>query len=372
VSFTFGIVLFFVGLLLVILIHELGHFTVARAFGFKVEEYFVGFGPKLWSTRRGEIEYGVKALPLGGYVKIAGMNPYQPVPPEDLPRAYGSKPRWQRALVIFAGPGVHLVIAAVLFGAYFYVSGDYATATPVVSEVVHELNGHVSPAWEAGLRVDDRIVGVGAIRTPNLQELGTYTTEHVGDPVEFTVIRDGETMRFTITPEAATDAAGGTIGRVGIVLDAQDPGPVGPATAATRGITEVGTAAAESVGQIGKVFGPEGIARVTKLVFTDAERRAEDPASVVGIGRAVGQTGAAGDWATILYFLGIVTVFIGLVNLMPLPPFDGGHLAVLLIEKVRGKTIDQRRVIPVAVAVMGFFIVFVALTMIADLTKPAT
>jgi membrane-associated protease RseP (regulator of RpoE activity) len=371
-SFTVGIVLFFVGLLLVILIHELGHFTVARAFGFKVEEYFVGFGPKLWSTRRGEIEYGVKALPLGGYVKITGMNPYQAVSPQDLPRAYGSKPRWQRALVIVAGPGVHLLIAAVLFGAYFYVSGDYSTATPVISSVAHELNGHVSPAWEAGLRVGDRIVGVGDIRSPNMQELGTYTTEHVGEPVQFTVIRDGETTRLTITPEAATDAVGETIGRVGIVLDAQDPGAVGPVGAVTRGVEEVGSAAVESVGQIGKVFGPEGITRVTKLVFTDSGRRAEDPASVVGIGQAVGRTGAAGDWATILYFLGFVTVFIGLVNLMPLPPFDGGHLAVLLIEKIRGKTIDQRRVIPVAVAVMGFFIVFVTLTMIADLTKPAT
>ncbi|MBA3690027.1 MAG: RIP metalloprotease [Actinobacteria bacterium] len=371
-SFTLGIVAFFVGLLLVILIHELGHFTVARAFGFKVEEYFVGFGPKLWSTRRGEIEYGVKALPLGGYVKIAGMNPYQPVAPEDLPRAYGSKPRWQRALVIFAGPGIHLVIAAVLFGAYFLVSGDYSTATPVVSQVAATLNGHVSPASEAGLRVGDRIVRVGDLDTPNLPELGDYTTAHVGEPVEFTVIRDGESVRLTITPEEATDPAGGSIGRVGIVLDAEDPGSVGPVTAATSGVKEVGSATAESFGQIGKVFGPEGIGRVTRLVFTDAERRVEDPTSVVGIGRAVGKTGAAGDWSTILYFLGFVTVFIGLVNLMPLPPFDGGHLAVLLIEKIRGRTIDQRRIIPVAVAVMGFFIVFVALTMIADLTKPAT
>ena len=118
-SFTVGIIAFFVGLLVVILLHELAHYGVARYFDFKVEEYFVGFGPRLWSTTRGGIEYGVKALPLGGYVKIAGMNPYQPVAPEDLPRAYGSKPRWQRALVIAAGPGVHLLIAAVLFAMSF-------------------------------------------------------------------------------------------------------------------------------------------------------------------------------------------------------------------------------------------------------------
>jgi RIP metalloprotease RseP len=260
----------------------------------------------------------------------------------------------------------------VLFAMSFYVGGDYSVATPVVSQVAVKLNGHPSPASEAGLQVGDRIVAVGDLQTPNLEELGAYTTAHVGSSASFTVLRDGERLTFTVTPEPAKDDLGETIGRVGIVLNAEDPGPVGIPSALAQGVGEVGTSVVDSVGQIGKVFGPEGISRVTRLVFTDEQRAPQDPASVVGIGRAVGQTGAAGDWATILYFLGFVTVFIGLVNLMPLPPFDGGHLAVLLIERIRGKTIDQRRVIPVAVAVMGFFVVFVALTMIADLTKPLT
>ena len=370
--FALGVLLFALTMLVVIMLHELGHYTVARLFGFKIEEYFLGFGPKVWSTRRGEIEYGVKALPLGGYVKIAGMNPYQPVAPEDLPRAYGSKPRWQRALVIFAGPGVHFLIAAVLFGASFLVSGDYSTATPVITEVVAQLNGHTSPAKEAGLRAGDRIVGVDDLQTPNLDEFSDYVTAHVGDPVRFTVLRGGEPVSITVEPEQDENDVGEQIGRVGILLTPEDPGPVGLVSATTQGVGEVGRATAESIGQIGKVFGPEGIGRVTKLVFTDEERAPQDPASVVGISRAVGQTGAAGDWGAILYFLGFVTVFVGLVNLMPLPPFDGGHLAVLLIEKIRGKAIDQRRVIPVAVAVMGFFVIFVALTMIADLAKPLT
>jgi RIP metalloprotease RseP len=300
------------------------------------------------------------------------MNPYQPVAPEDLPRAYGSKPRWQRALVIAAGPGVHFVIAAILFGASFYVGGDYSVAKPVVSQVAGELNGHPSPAKVAGLEVGDRIVQVGDVSNPNLTELGVYTTSHVGEPILFTVVRDGERLSFTITPEPAKNEMGEPIGRVGILVDAVDPGPIGLLSASVRGVGEVGTTSAQSIGQIGKVFGPEGISRVTKLVFTDATRAPQDPASVVGISRAVGQTGAEGDWAGILYFLGFVTVFIGLVNLMPLPPFDGGHIAVLLIEKIRGKTIDQRRVIPVAVAVMGFLVVFVTLTVIADLSKPLT
>src|SRR2546422_11489840 len=106
-----GIGLFVVAVLLVIMVHESGHFFLAKAFGIKVEEFFIGFGPKLWSFRRGETEYGVKAIPAGGYVRIAGMNPYQEPTPEEYPRTFGAKPIWQRALVIFAGPATHFVIA---------------------------------------------------------------------------------------------------------------------------------------------------------------------------------------------------------------------------------------------------------------------
>src|SRR5438094_2595001 len=113
--FTLTIVGFVIGLFAIVMIHEFGHYLAARAYGFRVLEYFVGFGPKLWSFRRNGIEYGVKAIPAGGYVKIAGMNPYETVSPEDLPRSYGAKPKWQRALVILAGPATHLVVGILLF-----------------------------------------------------------------------------------------------------------------------------------------------------------------------------------------------------------------------------------------------------------------
>src|SRR3989449_7232067 len=109
-----GIGLFVVAVLLVIMVHESGHFFLAKAFGIKVEEFFVGFGPRLWSFRRGETEYGVKALPLGGYVRIAGMNPFQDVPEEEKPRTFRSKPPWQRAVVILAGPVPPFLIAILL------------------------------------------------------------------------------------------------------------------------------------------------------------------------------------------------------------------------------------------------------------------
>ncbi len=144
-SGTVAIVVFFTGLLFIILIHEAGHYLVARAYGFKVEEYFVGFGPKIWSFRRNDIEYGVKALPLGGYVKIAGMNPYEPVAPEDLHRSYGAKPIRQRALVILAGPGSHFIVAAILFASWLFFFGDPRTPTPYITSVETTLNGQVGP-----------------------------------------------------------------------------------------------------------------------------------------------------------------------------------------------------------------------------------
>ena len=365
-SGTVAIVVFFTGLLFIILIHEAGHYLVARAYGFKVEEYFVGFGPKIWSFRRNDIEYGVKALPLGGYVKIAGMNPYEPVAPEDLHRSYAAKPIRQRAMVILAGPGSHFIVAAILFASWLFFFGDPRTPTPYITAVETTLNGQVGPASAAGIEPGDRIVGVGDISDPTRDELLAYTTAHVNEPVDFTVERGGRTFTLVITPEPDT-IGGESIGRIGVTLG---PAKMGPIAALVGGVKEVGNAISESIHQITRVFGPSGIGRVFTLLFTDAQRNTQDPTSVVGIGQAVGQTGSSGDWGAVLYFLAFVTVFIGLINLLPLPPFDGGHLAVLLIEKIRGKALDMRKLIPVSAVVMSFFVVFVLATILLDLTKP--
>ncbi len=365
-SGTVAIVVFFSGLLCIILIHELGHYGAARAFGFKVEEYFVGFGPRIWSTHRNGIEYGVKALPVGGYVKIAGMNPYEEVSAEDLPRSYGAKPIWQRALVIGAGPGSHFIVAAVLFALWLGFFGDPRTPVPIIGSVETTLNGHQAPAAAAGLRAGDRIVGVGGVVNPTPEQLLRYTTGHVGQPVVFAIERAGRVLHLTMTPETAK-VGGRTIGRIGILLGPEKPGLLG---AVGGGVTEVGRSVVASFHQIARLFGPQGIGRVFTLLFTNAKRTTADPTSVVGIGRAVGATGSAGDWGTVLYFLAFVTVFIGLVNLVPLPPFDGGHLAVLAAEKIRGKKIDMRKLIPISAVVMAFFVVFVLATILLDITKP--
>lgn len=368
-----GQVAFFVALILVIVIHEAAHFGVARAFGIKVTEFFVGFGPRIWSTRRGDTEVGFKWIPAGGYVKIAGMNPYEQVAQEDLPRTYGAKPRWQRALVIVAGPATHFVLAFVAFALWLGLVGEPVERTPIIDEVEGSLEGSVSPAAAAGLEPGDAILAVDGMREVSRDDMVRYTTAHAGEPVVFTIGRDGQMLDVEIVP-VLSEVEGERIGRIGVTLAPgeiarETRGLVGAITGATdlTGNTVVG-----SVQGIARVFGPEGIGRLFDLVFTDAPRAEGDPASVVGVGQVAG-TIASGDTGSvwdIVYLFALVNVFVGLLNLLPVPPFDGGHLAVLAIERIRGRAVDMRKVIPVSAAVAAFFILFTVMVVYVDLVKP--
>ncbi|HEU4354533.1 MAG TPA: M50 family metallopeptidase [Actinomycetota bacterium] len=365
---TLGIVGLVVALIAVIVVHELAHFGVAKAFGIKVTEFFVGFGPRIWSTRRGETEYGVKGIPAGGYVKIAGMNPYETVAPEDLPRTFGAKPIWQRALVIVAGPATHFVLAFVLFTLWLGLVGEQVPNSPIVSVVAPTLGGEPSPASVAGLQAGDRIVRIGDIDDPLNDQVVAYTRDHVGEPIAFVVERDGQRIPVTIAPVPAT-VAGERVGRIGVLLDwaREERGVLGSITGgASLVVRSIGDIAAS----LGRVFGPEGIGRVAELVFTDAPRQSTDAGSLVAIGQVAGQTASAGNPADLLALFAFVNVVIGFLNLLPLPPFDGGHLAVLAIEKVRGKPVDMRKVVPVSLAVATFFIVLTVSFVYLDIVKP--
>jgi membrane-associated protease RseP (regulator of RpoE activity) len=369
-QFALGLLIFLPFLTVIISIHELAHFGVARHYGMKVTEYFIGFGPRIWSTRRGELEWGVKALPIGGYVKIAGMNPYEEIAPEDVDRTYGAKPAYQRALTIFAGPGSHFVVAAILFSLTFFFFGDFRSTVPVVGRVEPSLNGSTSPAADAGMQPGDVIVGIGDVRDPTQEQMRDLVTAAVkndpGSPIAVTVERDGQEIVLEIVPELDT-IEGVKMGRVGIVLGTER---IGLVPSVVAGVKEVGFAIEESIGQVGRVFGPQGIGRIVTLLTSDAPRDQQDATSVVGISQQVGATSSRGDWGTVLYFFAFVTVFIGLINLVPLPPFDGGHLAVVAYEKVMHRAVDMRKLIPVSAAVIAFFVIFVSATMFLDFAKP--
>jgi len=375
-----GALIFLPFLTVIIAIHELGHFISARMFGMKVTEYFVGFGPrKIWSRRKGELEYGVKPIFIGGYVKIAGMNPFEENPPEDTPRLYGSKPIWQRAITIVAGPATHFVVAAVIFAIWLAVFGDPRSAplTPLVIDGVEAtMNGDESPAAAAGILAGDRILRLGDVDEPTSEQLSEIVTAQVedrpGEPLEIVVDRRGERVTLSVVPELS-QVEGETRGRMGVIVGppAYDPEPLGVGPALVGGIRYVAISVEETRHQVARVFGPEGVGRVFGLLFNDEERRPDDAASIVGISQQVGViSGQSGAVANLLFLFGFVTVFVGLINLLPLPPFDGGHLATLLIEKVRGKAVDMRTLIPISAAVMAFFVLFVGATIVLDVTKP--
>ena len=356
-------------LLVVIPIHELGHLLVAKRFGFKIQEYFVGFGPRLWSTKRGETEYGIKAIPAGGYVKIAGMNPYETVAPEDLARAYGSKPIWQRALVILAGPLSHALVGAVLYFTLFVTYGDPNTELVVVGEVATTLDGATSPALEAGLQVGDVVTRVGDLADPTPDSLGHYVTryarEHPGEPLTYVIDRDGRSLTLEIVPRLVTEDEI-TKGRIGFTLGAEDLSI--PESVVVSG-EWVGRASANSVATIPKVF-TVGVGRTFSVLFTDEPRKATDVTSLVGVSRQIGDAGQRGDWALFLGFAAYVTIFIGVVNLIPLPPLDGGHILLLAWEKLTGRQADYRKLVPVSAAVIVFLSIFAIATVFLDITEP--
>lgn len=377
-----GLLIFLPFLTLVIAIHELGHFAFARRFGMKVTEYFIGFGPwKLWARRKGELEYGVKPIFIGGYVKIAGMNPFEEQPPEDTPRLYGSKPIWQRAITIFAGPASHFVVAALIFAVMLAIYGDPTAApqTPLVIEQVEAtLNGDASPAVEAGIEPGDRLVRLGDVADPTSEQMTAIVTAHVeadpGEPLAIVVDRDGARVELEVVPELAR-VEGQTRGRMGVIVSppVYEPEPLGVGAALVGGVELVGFSIEESFDQIRRVFGPEGVGRVFTLLFNDEERQPDDAASIVGISQQVGAiSGQSRAVENLLFLFGFVTVFVGLINLVPLPPFDGGHLLMLAIEKVRGRAVDMRTMIPISAAVMAFFVMFVGATIVLDVTKPIT
>jgi membrane-associated protease RseP (regulator of RpoE activity) len=364
-----GQVSFFIALIVVIVIHEGAHFAVARAFDIKVIEFFVGFGPRIWSKQRGETEVGFKWIPAGGYVKIAGMSPYEEIAPQDLPRTYGAKPRWQRALVIVAGPATHFVLAFLCFALWLGFVGEPITNSPELVRIERRLDGVTSPAAAAGLRPGDRVVRADGVDDPSTDQLTSIIQDHVGEPLTLLVERDGETMTVTVVP-VESEFGGEQIARIGVLLGGRERrGVLG---SITGGADLVVDNLVSTVQSIGRVFGPEGVGRVVQLVFTDAPRSDQDPASIVGVARVAGSIGSGntGNFWDILLLFGLVNVFVGFLNLLPLPPFDGGHLAVLLIEKIRGKPVDMRKVIPVSAAVAAFFIVFTIAVVYVDLVKP--
>ena len=384
-----GVWIFIVGILVVIMVHESGHFLVAKLFGFKATRFFLGFGPTLWSFQKGETEYGVKAIPAGGFVKIIGMSPYEEIAPEDEPRSYPNKPAWQRALLLLAGSATHWVVAFVILLVTAITLGFPGDdVNTVVSFVQQRTDGVTTAAAEGGFQVGDRFVAVGGRPVGEWAEIVEYIQARPNETGEFTIVRDGRemTIEVAINPAIfdgrelveATEPGGElreprrgerVAGFLGVsperIVDRY-----GPIEGTTFALTTIGDFTVRAVTSLPEIFRPVFNGELWASLSEEGDRGPEGAVGVVGAGRLAGAAAEAGLYAQLLAFIAGFTIFIGIMNLLPLPPLDGGHLAVLLYEKLTGKAVDVRKLIPVAAAVIAFFLVLFAAVLYLDLVRP--
>ncbi len=417
-----GSVVLIVGVILMVVIHEAGHFIAAKAFNIKATQAFFGFGPRLWSIQRGETEYGIKALPLGGYVRIVGMNPLEEVDPADEGRTYREKPFWQKSVVVLAGIGSHFVIAVILFFLVVMVwgrpgeltteiagvsdvlvisSGDpeedpldllfsdtvvsidgvpieesspLATKEPgAVTVVTFERNGErmsdtttasvvVAPAYLTEVQEGDVLVEFAGEPVDTWNSFVAAAHAHPGEVVEGVVRRSGELISFE-TLLAARVVDGETVGFFGV-------GPVQEIERvnAVQGMGEAWSNLVSATG--GSVAGLGGLVTNFPNILTGAfgsesvgivEGR---PISVIGLARISGPLQDAVLW------LAFVNVFVGVLNVVPLYPLDGDHFAVALYEKVRGRPADVRKLLPVAAVVFVFIVMIGLLGIYLDIVDP--
>ena len=378
---AFGIIFFIFFVLVAIALHEFGHFATAKAFGIRVDKFFIGFGPKLWSVRRGETEYGVSAFPIGGYVKIAGMNPLEEVPPDEKGRTFKSKPAWQRAIVLAAGSFTHFIVALIIIAAIVAIVGVPSDRATTTIESVGSDGAKKAPSELAGLRPGDRVVSVAGEPTREWSDAQRAIKSRPDQTVRIVVIRNGRTVTLTATLARCVQGADGsvdcdasagsgrTVGFLGVSPKRQVEEKSIPAAIGFAG-KQVGVGMKDSLIAFGKIFRPATLGRLFRVASGDEQRRGDDPASVVGIGRVSGDAARRGDWVGLFLIVASFNIFVGVANLLPLPPLDGGHLAVLGYEKIRRREVDMRKLIPVTAAVLTAFGTLFFLLLYLDIVKP--
>ena len=414
-----AIILFALGILVSVALHEAGHAGTARAFGMKVTRFFIGFGPTLFSFRRKETEYGLKAIPAGAFVKIVGMTPQdEDVEPEDEPRAMWRYPVWKRTIVMAAGSAAHFMLGLLILWIMFAfmalpdagkldrqraaikdvspcVSATlFKPGTTTLNECTEAKDGP-SPAKRAGLRPGDVVVAVDGRPVTSWRESTERIRQAGGREIEITYERDGATRTATVTLPLAERIKAGVpadtpLDDIG-ADDLQKVGVLG--IAPTIPTTTYGPLRAFGMTWDNTVLIFKGTfasmkkfpEKVPKLwaALGGGERDPETPISVIGASRIGGELGARGEWPSFLIVLATLNFFVGVFNLLPLLPLDGGHIAIAWFERARswlyarlGRAdpgrVDYYKLMPVTYVVILIFGGFFLLTVAADIINPIT
>jgi membrane-associated protease RseP (regulator of RpoE activity) len=359
-----------------IFLHEGGHYLAARKADMKVTEFFVGFGPRFWSFRRGETEYGIKAIPLGGYCKVIGMsNLEEDIPEEDEPRTYRQKSWGARVGMAAAGPAVHFLIAIVLMFTILFLAGDFRRS---YTDTTLTRTGQGAAA--AGIEPGDKVVAVDGTPVAEFSDIGPLVRGTESDPtkpgdiITVTVLRDGQTIEKSVKLEPVEP------GDPRVVLGVQSyhvPQP-GVLESAYRSPQRVGQIAWDSTKALGTMFSPSGISNYFRILTGDkSEDTNQDQRflSPVGFGKVASDAVHSG-WENAIVLLIAINVFVGLFNLLPLLPFDGGHIAVATYEAIASRIrrrrvmVDMNKLMPITIAVLAVFGFIMISSVFLDITNP--
>lgn len=399
--FGIGIALFALAILVSVALHECGHMWVAQATGMKVRRYFVGFGPTLWSTRRGGTEYGLKAVPAGGFCDIAGMTAVEELAPDEADRAMYKQRTRKRVAVLFAGPGMNFIIGLVLIYAIAViwglpnlnpdlraVVGQTACVAPEVDKgELGDCNG-AGPAATAGIKAGDVVVKVGDTEVSSFEEMAAAVRKHRG-VTPIVVERDGAalTTYVDVTPtqrwipgKDGAPAGPGTVGAIGVGATQFENSHYNPLTAVPATFTFTGDLSVllgKSLAAIPTKVG----ALMHSISSPNQPRDPETPISVVGASIIGGDTVDHGLWVAFWFFLAQLNFILGALNLLPLLPFDGGHIAIAVYEKIRNviraargmvaaAPVNYLKLMPATYVILFVVVGYMLLTVTADVVNP--
>lgn len=385
-----------VALIVMIMLHEFGHFVTAKWGGMKVTEFFVGFGPRLWSFRKGETEYGFKAIPAGGYVKIIGMNNLDKIEdPADEPRTYRYQSFPRRLAVAVAGSAMHFLIAFLLLFLINAVVG-VPRASLTIGEITR-LEASSSPAEEAGFAVGDRIVSIDGRTFESWSDIPPYIRSRPGQPLRFVVQRGERPVELVATPAdlaqveveglPATSEPTGFVG-IGPEIEFAKRSPVTSVGLAAQQFwggdfpqdpAQVAPGLLDNAKALAGILSPSGLSSYWRTI--QGQEQADRPdggarfLSPVGFVRVAGQAADTGLFQVLLLLIAI-NLFVGLFNLLPLLPLDGGHVAIAVYEAARSKITgkahraDVAKLLPLTYAVVLVMVFLGISALYLDIVRP--
>jgi membrane-associated protease RseP (regulator of RpoE activity) len=372
-----------VALIVMVMVHELGHFSAAKLSKMKVTEYFLGFGPRLWSIRRGETEYGVKAIPAGGYVRVVGMTTAEEIDPVDEPRSYRQSTFPRRFLVGVAGSAMHFVMALLLcYGLLAFVGIPTATSAEV--SALGKFASGVSPAAAAGVKPGDVLVSLDGKRYSDATDFVTAIRSHPNRAITLVVRRhgtlltlhmtpiDGRTVRTSKNSSALDPTSGPAVGVIGVNLNYTVKNfKANLLDGIPRSAVLLGSLTKSTVLGVGQVFSPHSLGNFVHDVATATDKtkgststsaNSTEFVSVVGAVQ-IGAQAARQNVADLFLILIGINLFVGMINLFPMLPLDGGHVAIAIYERIRSRRgrryhADVTKLMPVAYV---FLIVLLAI-----------